>query len=274
MGHGERLRERPRDVGPFASSRRGAGRARFRSLSLVAAVAVVAAVSLIAAATVTGAPAGGGAPQAVAAADAQAGRSVFASQCAGCHGPNGEGGVGPSLAAAGFADLVAPKVRAGGGGMPAFQGRLSAADIDDVSAFVAEQLADPAARTATVPDGGVAYRLYCAGCHGATGRGGALVEGRNAPSFKGKPAANALAAVIRGPRNMPVFTGTLDVRQQTAVALYIQATLVAPATPGGFGLGFIGPVVEGIVSWVALIALIYIAVWLAWKKGGAARGRS
>jgi mono/diheme cytochrome c family protein len=130
------------------------------------------------------------------------------------------------------------------------------------------------ARTATVPDGGVAYRLYCSGCHGATGRGGALVEGRNAPSFTGKPAANALAAVIRGPRNMPVFTGTLDVRQQTSVALYIQATLVAPPTPGGFGLFFIGPVVEGIVSWVALVALIYIAVWLAWKKGGAARGRS
>ena len=88
------------------------------------------------------------------------------------------------------------------------------------------------------------------------------------------PAANALAAVIRGPGNMPVFTGTLDVRQQASVALYIQATLVAPATPGGFGLGFIGPVVEGIVSWVALVALIFIAVWLAWRKGGVARGRS
>ena len=122
-------------------------------------------------------------------------------------------------------------------------------------------------------DGGVVYRLYCAGCHGATGRGGALVEGGNAPSLGGKPAANALAAMIAGPKNMPVFTGTLDVRQQAAVARYIHATLVRPETPGGYGLGFFGPVAEGIVAWAGLAVLILIAVWLAWRKGGTADDR-
>ena len=243
-------------------------------LCLVLLCAVPALVALGVAAPAHAAQLGDGAAPALAAADPQAGSSVYGSQCAGCHGARGEGASGPALAAAAFADLVAPKVRQGGGGMPAFSGRLSAADVADVSAFVAQELADPAAREAGIGDGGVVYRLYCAGCHGATGRGGALVEGGNAPSLHGKPAVNALAAMIAGPRNMPVFTGTLDTRQQAAVARYIHATLVDPGTPGGYGLGFFGPVAEGIVAWVGLAVLILIAVWLAWKKGGAADERA
>ena len=158
--------------------------------------------------------------------------------------------------------------------MPSFEGRLSDADIDNVAADVAQELADPAATRAGVADGGVAYRLYCAGCHGATGRGGALIEGANAPSLHDIPAANALSAMIAGPGNMPVFTGTLDIRQQTSVARYVQATITDPQAPGGYGLGFIGPVVEGIVSWIGVVVLIFIAIWLAWTRGGALRDRS
>jgi cytochrome c553 len=75
-------------------------------------------------------------------ADAAAGRSVFASAgCGTCHtlraaGTNGL--IGPNL------DSLRPtyaqvrtKVRRGGGGMPSFAGRLSAAQIRDVAAFVA-----------------------------------------------------------------------------------------------------------------------------------------
>jgi mono/diheme cytochrome c family protein len=75
-------------------------------------------------------------------ADAAAGRSVFASAgCGTCH----------TLRAAGTSGLIGPnldslrptyaqvrtKVRRGGGGMPSFAGRLSAAQIRDVAAFVA-----------------------------------------------------------------------------------------------------------------------------------------
>jgi ubiquinol-cytochrome c reductase cytochrome c subunit len=239
-----------------------------------ALLTVVVALALLSAGGMSAVTQADGATQKLAAADARAGATVYANQCARCHGPKGEGGVGPSLAAAAFPGLVASKVLAGGGGMPAFGGRLPAADVQNVSAHVAQDLADPAAAEAKVADGGVVFRLYCSGCHGATGRGGALVEGRNAPSLRGRPPANALAAMIRGPRNMPVFTGTLDVRQQASVARYIQATLFDPATPGGLGLGFLGPVIEGFVSWLALALLIFVAVWLARKRGGGARGRS
>jgi mono/diheme cytochrome c family protein len=75
-------------------------------------------------------------------ADAAAGRSVFASAgCGTCHtlrAAGTSGLIGPNL------DSLSPtyaqvrtKVRRGGGGMPSFAGRLSAAQIRDVAAFVA-----------------------------------------------------------------------------------------------------------------------------------------
>jgi ubiquinol-cytochrome c reductase cytochrome c subunit len=195
---------------------------------------------------------------------------VFAENCSGCHGTSGQGGFGPPLAAAGFASLVAPMVEEGGIQMPAFGDQLSSAEIQGVAQYVAAHIADPAARTAVVSDGGEIYRLYCAGCHSTTGRGGALTRGRNAPDLTRFPAAEALAAMILGRTNMPAFAGnTLDVRQQAAVGLYV-GVLVDPPSPGGHGLGYLGPVTEGAVSAIALLILIFLAVWLAWKSRTAA----
>jgi mono/diheme cytochrome c family protein len=73
--------------------------------------------------------------------DATAGKAVFASAgCGSCHtlkAANTNGKVGPNL------DQLKPnlqqtveQVKNGGGGMPAFQGQLSAKQIADVAAFV------------------------------------------------------------------------------------------------------------------------------------------
>ena len=81
------------------------------------------------------------------------GARVFAENCAGCHGAKGEGYVGPPLAPAGFASLVAPMVTQGGINMPPFAGVLSDQDVNAVAEYVAQELADPAARTAEVSPG-------------------------------------------------------------------------------------------------------------------------
>jgi ubiquinol-cytochrome c reductase cytochrome c subunit len=202
------------------------------------------------------------------------GADIFAANCSGCHGALGQGGVAvpslpyppPPLAPAGFASLVAPMVRQGGIQMPSFARQLTEAQIQIVAQYVSQQIADPAARRADVAYGGQIYRLYCAACHSTTGRGGAMTRGRNAPDISQYPAAEALAAMILGRGNMPVFAGhALDVRQQTSVALYVDVLVHAPS-PGGAGLGYLGPVPEGAVGAGALIILIFIAVWLAWKS--------
>lgn len=196
------------------------------------------------------------------------GSRLFADNCAGCHGPEGRGGgVGPSLRAAAFEEIVAPMVRAGGDGMPAFEKRLTDAQIDAVSRTVATEIADPEARKATVAEGGVTFRLYCAGCHSTSGVGGAMAGGKNAPALQDIPAANALSAMLRGPGNMPEFVAALDVRQRAAVSRYVNL-LQEPPSPGGLGLGWIGPVAEGAVAMLAVVGLVLIGIWLAWRKGG------
>ena len=194
------------------------------------------------------------------------GGRVYAENCSGCHGPKGEGYVGPPLAAAGFASLVGPMVTQGGISMPPFAGVLSEDDVNAVSGFVANELADPDARTAQVAPGGDLFRLYCSGCHSAVGSGGAMPSLNNAPNIRQYPPAEALAAMILGRGNMPSFAGnTFDVRQQAAVALYVQV-IDDPPSPGGHGLGYLGPVSEGAAGAVALLLLILIAVWLAWPS--------
>ena len=201
------------------------------------------------------------------------GAALYAANCSGCHGDHGQGLIGPSQQADAFPSLVAGMVTRGGIQMPAFP-QLTRAQVAAVSIFVATRIAAPEARTATVADGGVLYRLYCSGCHGSTGRGGAVTQGRNPPSLAEYPAAEALAAMIIGRSNMPVFAGgVLDVRQQAAVALYVQV-LQKPPSPGGWGLGFLGPVTEGLAAFFGLCLVLVAAVWLAWGKGeaGAAAG--
>lgn len=209
------------------------------------------------------------------------GTEIFAQNCSGCHGARGEGNVrgpfyGPSLRAAAFSSLVAAMVERGRQAptpalvqMPAFGGVLSGEQIAAVSAYVSDVLSDPAARSAQVSEGGLIFRLYCSGCHSAAGRGGAIVNGANAPNLRLHPAATALAAVIIGPGNMPVFAGnTLDARQQAAAARYVEALLTTPS-PGGRDLGYIGPVAEGFAAAIALAALVLFTVWLEWGKGRA-----
>ncbi len=158
-------------------------------------------------------------------------------------------------------------VTRGGIFMPAFNHALTPAQIQLVANYVAHQIADPATHAARIADGGQLFRLYCSGCHMTTGRGGAMAEGRNSADIASYPAGEAIAAMIYGRSNMPVFAGTtFNVTQQMAVALYVQAAIERPPSPGGAGLGYLGPVSEGAVAALGLVALLLTSVWLAWPS--------
>ena len=103
-----------------------------RHAALVAALVVLASAG----ATACGGPSKGSTPSATATPSATSsaaarGATVWRSRCIRCHAPD--------PAAVGVADAAAVKsvVESGTDGMPAFAGRLPAADIDAVSAYVA-----------------------------------------------------------------------------------------------------------------------------------------
>jgi cytochrome c553 len=70
------------------------------------------------------------------------GASVFTGTCGACHtlaAAGTSGSVGPNLDQIDLdQQAIADKVRNGGGGMPAFEGRLSDAEIEAVAQYVAE----------------------------------------------------------------------------------------------------------------------------------------
>jgi mono/diheme cytochrome c family protein len=88
-------------------------------------------------------PVEGGATTAAAEGDAAAGEAIFASAgCAGCHtlaAAGANGAVGPNLDDLKPSyDQVLSIVTNGRGAMPAYSGQLSEADIQNVSAYVAQ----------------------------------------------------------------------------------------------------------------------------------------
>jgi mono/diheme cytochrome c family protein len=72
--------------------------------------------------------------------DPKAGESIFAQNCAVCHGTDGHGGPGgPDLRTMPLAKTeegAIQQVTNGGGGMPPFGGQLSSEEIEDVASYV------------------------------------------------------------------------------------------------------------------------------------------
>lgn len=108
-----------------------------------ARLALIGGLSLVATACSTGGPPGvpSGDPVLV------QGREIYGGQCASCHGASGGGGRGPALNQGrlleSFPDPAAQAVviAEGRGGMPRFDGRLSAEEIDAVVRYSREIIA-------------------------------------------------------------------------------------------------------------------------------------
>ena len=115
--------------------------------------------------------------------------------------------------------------------------------------------------------GARSFRTNCAMCHNFAAKGGALTRGKYAPSLDGTTPTHIFEAMLTGPQSMPVFNNaTLTPQDKRDIIAYLTTTQTQPS-PGGFSLGFIGPVNEGLVAWiVGLAALIGCAVWLGAKS--------
>ena len=86
----------------------------------------------------------GGAQETVRRRPAESGAVVFSENCSTCHGATGHGGNGgPDLRTMPLAQTeegAIQQVTNGGGGMPAFGGTLSEEEIENVAAYVAQEI--------------------------------------------------------------------------------------------------------------------------------------
>ena len=114
--------------------------------------------------------------------------------------------------------------------------------------------------------GGQLFRTNCAMCHNFAGQGGALTNGKYAPSLMGVEPKYIYEAMVTGPQSMPKFTdATITPQEKLSIIKWLQAAN-HEQNQGGASLGRVGPVTEGLLGWVlGLGLLIGAAAWLAMK---------
>jgi ubiquinol-cytochrome c reductase cytochrome c subunit len=223
-----------------------------------------------------------GVPPGSSAQEAAQGRQLFEVSCATCHGMNAEGTTrGPSLIGVGAA-AVNFQVSTGrmpaktmGAQVPQKPPTLDAAQTQALAAYIASLGGGPPVPAAAQvnPAGanvGLGQQIFvaeCAQCHNFSGAGGALTYGKYAPALTSATPTQIYEAMLTGPQSMPVFNDTtITPSEKRAIIRYVTQTRSEP-NPGGFSLGRLGPVTEGLVGWLAGIGvLILAAMWITAKQ--------
>jgi ubiquinol-cytochrome c reductase cytochrome c subunit len=226
------------------------------------------------------------------AAQIDSGRKLFLVGCSFCHGQSGQGvktldgnQLGPSLVGVGAA---AVDFQVGTGRMPAAQPgaqipqkepTYTPQEVAELAAYVASLGPGPAIPSAkdysidglsteqrqqAVVQGGLIFRTNCTACHNFEGAGGAMPQGGYAPKILGVEPRYVYEAMLTGPQAMDNFSnGNLSPEEKRDIIAYLQSLQNSPDY-GGFGLGGVGPVSEGLFAWlVGIGSLVGVATWIA-----------
>lgn len=233
-------------------------------------------------AIVTGAgTASASAPAITAGAQIAQGKQIFSQECATCHGEFAQGtDTGPSLIGVGAA---AVDFQVSTGRMPAKELEaemprkpvtLNTRQIHALAAYVASlgggppipSAADVSQAGANTGFGQQLFVADCAQCHNFGGAGGALTYGKYAPALTKSTPTQIFEAMLTGPEAMPVFNNTtITPQEKRDIIAYIVQTRQEP-NPGGFSLGRVGPVTEGLVAFLGLLLfMVFAAMWITAK---------
>ena len=199
------------------------------------------------------------------------GAQLYAGNCASCHGIAGSGisvpragagdvlGAGPSLHGVGAlaADFY---LRRGYMPLSSIHDQpgpdkvlFSNKEISSLVQYVAALGKGPAVphpnpAAGSLSTGEQEFSLHCAGCHQIQARGG-YVTGARVPPLQSVPATQIAEAVRIGPYLMPRFsTEEISNAQLNSLVKYVLSTN-HPDNRGGWGIGNLGPIPEGLVAW-------------------------
>ncbi len=136
--------------------------------------------------------------------------------------------------------------------------------VPDESAYTLPDDLTEEERDEAITRGGQIFLTNCTACHNFDGSGGAMPRGGQAPTLRGVDSRYIYEALLTGPQQMPSFSdGNLTPEAKRDVIAYLKATEETPGY-GGFGLGSLGPVSEGLFAWlVGIGGLVGFAIWIA-----------
>ncbi len=225
-----------------------------RATNRAAYSAFVCAVLLLTAPALAGAPS---------APERAHGARLYAEHCASCHGEALQGSPqAPPLMGAGAASV---DFYVSTGRMP-----VAAPGIEPMRDFSTFSSSETAAIVEYVtsrsggsrelpnvrPSGDIVrgrrfFEANCQACHGAVGQGASVGYGWTAPSLKWSTSRQIAEAVRVGPGVMPIFNRrTLSDEDLAALVAYVHDLQARTDDRGGWSLGHLGPVGEGLVGWI------------------------
>jgi quinol---cytochrome-c reductase cytochrome c subunit len=207
------------------------------------------------------------------------GLSLYAGNCATCHGSNGVGIPVPRVSS-GHLRSAGPKLAGVGAEAADFYlrtGRMplehvgdepmrshvlfTAREVNALTAYVASlgagpPIPHPHPERGSISEGLSLFSNHCAGCHQIAAAGGYLT-GAVAPPLGRATAVDIAEAVRIGPFVMPRFSkGQISDRQLNSIIRYVLYTR-HPNDAGGWSLNHVGPIPEGLVTWlIALVVLV------------------
>lgn len=210
------------------------------------------------------------------------GSQLFAGNCASCHGIAGSGiksprpgagnilGAGPPLRGVG---AIAPDFYLRTGFMPLSsihdqpgpdRVEFSDKEIRSLVAYVASLGSGPAIphpdpAAGSLSSGMHLYTLHCAGCHQEQAEGG-FVTGARVPPLQGVTATQIAEAVRIGPYLMPRFSREqISDTDLNSIVKFVLSTNHHDDNRGGWRIGNIGPIPEGLVTWWIAAPLLILA---------------
>jgi ubiquinol-cytochrome c reductase cytochrome c subunit len=210
----------------------------------------------------------------------QLGSQLYAGNCASCHGMQGEGVPKPRPSeGSGDVTEAGPSLRGVGalaadfylrtGYMPLrspteqpWRRRVlfSEREIRSLVDYVASlgpgpPVPSPRPAAGKISDGLRLFTQHCAGCHQVVGQGGYVTNAR-VPPLKDATPRQIAEAVRIGPYLMPQFSKTaISDRELNSIVAYVRASQT-PHDPGGWAIGHVGPVPEGLVAWAVAAFLL------------------
>jgi ubiquinol-cytochrome c reductase cytochrome c subunit len=211
----------------------------------------------------------------------KSGKELYAAYCLSCHGVDGSGvsstshptgvldvrGLGPPLTdvgalgadfylTTGYMPLGDPHEQPRRTASP-FDKREIAALVDYVASFgQGPPVPEPHPERGDVSRGLALFTEHCAGCHQVVAEGGYVTNAVAPPLHRATPVQIAEAVRI-GPYLMPKFPKSqISDAQLDSIIAYVELAK-HPDDRGGWNLGRIGPVPEGLVTWlIAAVALV------------------
>jgi ubiquinol-cytochrome c reductase cytochrome c subunit len=196
------------------------------------------------------------------------GSQLFSANCATCHGPTAQGirARGPSLRGVGartadfylrtgYMPLDAPGKQPRRSRVLFSQGELAALVAYVASLGGGPRIPKPHPERGRLAEGQELFTEHCAGCHQIVAEGGYVTDAVAPPLENALPVEIAEAART-GPYLMPRFSEKqISDAQLDSIIRYVRYAK-HPDDRGGWALGHLGPVPEGLVAWFVGIVLL------------------